>query len=415
MIKKLVLGVALCSIGSLTVPVIANADCGISKGSVSIIGNEFPAIQTVAARAEECAGGDVTVKSNLTADHQKLNAPGMTSTPAEYSVAIIANSSLVALLNDDLVRPLDDYVAKYGDKLQKHQLITVDGKIMAVAFMANAQTLVYRKDILEQIGVEVPTSYEEVLMAAKAIKEKGLMDYPLGGAYKAGWNLAEEFVNMYMGFGGQFYNEGTPEVSINNDNGIAALEMMKQLSSYMNPDFLTHDSNATSAEWEAGNVALMNMWGSRVDPLKDDEGSTKEIADATTVAGPLTVGGNDLPASTLWWDGFTVAKNISDEDAEASFLAMLNSIDPALLNDETMPLAVWLMEGYEPSELATGVYAAIKAGTTPYPMLPYQGLLHTALGAEIPDFMQGKEDAAKTLADIETAYTDAAREKGFIN
>jgi len=72
------------------------------------------------------------------------------------------------------------------------------------------------------------------------------------------------------------------------------------------------------------------------------------------------------------------------------------------------------MEGYEPSELAAGVYAAIQAGTTPYPMLPYQGLLHTALGAEIPDFMQGKEDAAKTLADIETAYTDAAREKGFV-
>jgi len=314
MLKKITIAALLGAAGTLSLPTVASADCGITKGAVSIIGNEFPAIKTVAARAEECAGGDVTVKSNLTADHQKLNAPGMTSTPAEYSVAIIANSSLVALLNDDLVRPLDDYVAKYGDKLQKHQLITVDGKIMAIAFMANAQTLVYRKDVLEELGLEVPTSYEEMLAAAEAIKEKGLMEYPLGGAFKAGWNLAEEFVNMYMGFGGEFYKEGTPEVSINNENGVAALEMLKQLSTHMNPDFLTHDSNATSAEWEAGNVALMNMWGSRVDPLKDDEGSTQEIADATTVAGPMTVGGNDLPASTLWWDGFTIAKNVSDEE-----------------------------------------------------------------------------------------------------
>ena len=43
----------------------------------------------------------------------------------------------------------------------------------------------------------------------------------------------------------------------------ATLEMMKALSEYMNPDFLTHDSNATNAEFRAGNVALMNMWGSR--------------------------------------------------------------------------------------------------------------------------------------------------------
>lgn len=414
MLRKLMplslIGVALTVVYATT----AQADCGISAGNVSIIGNEFPAIRTVAAGAESCGAGGVTVKSNLTADHQKLNVAGMTGNPAEYSVAIIANSSLVALMNEDVVRPLDDLVAKHGQNLKKSQLITVGGKVMAVAFMANSQTLLYRKDILEQIGADVPKSYEEVLAAAQMIKDKGLMEHPLGGAYKAGWNLAEEFVNMYMGFGGEFYKPGTAEVSINNANGVAAAEMLKKLSAYMNPDFLTHDSNATSAEWEAGKVALMSMWGSRVGPLKDGEGSTAEIEDNTIVAGPLTVGGNSSPATTLWWDGFTVARNVSDEDAEASFLAMMKGVDPGMLNDETMPLAVWLMDGYVPSDISAGVFAAIEAGTTPYPMLPYQGLLHTALGAELPDFLQGKEDAAKTLADVEAAYTAAAKEKGFL-
>jgi ABC-type glycerol-3-phosphate transport system substrate-binding protein len=41
---------------------------------------------------------------------------------------------------------------------------------MAVAFMANAQHLTYRSDLLEQAGVEPPQSYEDVLAAAEAIR-----------------------------------------------------------------------------------------------------------------------------------------------------------------------------------------------------------------------------------------------------
>ena len=47
-------------------------------------------------------------------------------------------------------------------------------------------------------------------------------------------------------------------------------------------------------------------------------------------------------------------------------------------------------------------------------MLPYQGLLHSALAAELSDFMLGKEDAATALKDIEASYTAAAQEKGFL-
>jgi hypothetical protein len=41
---------------------------------------------------------------------------------------------------------------KYGQDLQPNQLIKIDGKIMAVAFMGDGQQLFYRKDILEKAG-----------------------------------------------------------------------------------------------------------------------------------------------------------------------------------------------------------------------------------------------------------------------
>ena len=387
--------------------------CASPEGRVNIVGNEFPAIQSVAAAALACASG-IDAEANLTADHQKINLAGMSGNPAEYTSAIVANSSIVALINEDVVRPLDDLVAMYGADIPSHQLITIDGQVMAVAFMANAQHLIYRSDVLAQVGMDAPTSYEGVLEAAEVIRAAGIMDNPVGGAYAAGWNLAEEFVNMYLGTGGDFFEAGTANVSINNEDGVEALEMMKALTAYMNPDYLTHDSNATSAEWEAGNVALMSLWGSRSGVLMDDEGSEMVVYSNTVAGGPLTVGDSGNAASTLWWDGWTVAKNISDADAEATFQAMAYATSPALLNEETMSQAVWLMNGFEAQPVNEGVLATVAAGASPYPMLPFMGLLHTAAGDNIADFLQGNESAEQALADIEAAYTAAATEQGFL-
>ena len=403
--------IALTSAVAILASTAAQA-CNISA-RVSVVGNEFPAIQTVGKGAQACSGAEVS--TNLTADHQKINVAGMSGNPAEYTSAIIANSSIVALMNNDVIRPLDDLVAKHGKDLKKNQLITINGKVMAVAFMANAQHLVYREDVLKKIGMEPPKTYEDMLAAAEKIRSAGIMQNPVGGAYKAGWNLAQEFNNMLLGYGGSHFKDGSAQPNVNSAAGVEALNMMKSLSAYMNPDFLTHDSNATNAEFRAGNVAIMNMWGSRAATLVDADGVSDAVKNGMNIAGPMTVGGGNTPASTLWWDGWTVAKNVSDAEAEATFIAMMNGIDPSILKDEDIrKQAVWLIEGYTPTDAARGVFAAAQANTIPYPMLPYMGLIHTALGAELSDFMQGKESAEQALADVEAAYIAAAKEKGFL-
>jgi ABC-type glycerol-3-phosphate transport system substrate-binding protein len=338
----------------------------------------------------------------------------MTANPSEYTTKIVANSSIVPLLNDGLIRPLDDLVAKHGQSLQSNQLIRIDGKIMAVAFMANAQHLVVRQDVLDKVGASIPTSYEEVLQTAEAIRSAGIMEYPFAMLSKPDWNLGEEFVNMYLGHGGEFFKAGTAEASVNNDKGVATLNMLKSLVGYSNPDYLTFNTGAVAPLWESGELAMAVMWGSSVGGLIDDEGATAEIAAATIPAGGMTVAGGSTPSSSLWWDGFTIAKNISDEDAEATFIAMVNGISDNMVmanNDK----AVWLMDSYKPGLAAAGVSKVASAGADPYPMLPYMGLLHMAFSAELPDFLQGNESAEQTLADVEAAYTVQAKEKGFLN
>lgn len=392
----------------------AHAGCGIDKGSVRILANDFPALRHVIDGAAECAGDSVTVTRNQTTEHESLDVPSLSANPAEYTSAFVATSSLQPLLGAGLLRPLDDYIAKYGKTISDKQKITIGGHVMVIAFDANTQHLFYRSDVLKEAGVEVPKTYEEMLAAAKAIKDKGLMEYPIGGTYKAGWNLAEEFVNMYIGYGGDFFEPGSAKPAIDNDKGVAALNMMKSLSAYMNPDFLTFDSNSLQAEFEAGKVAMANFWGSRYGAVTDNEGSTPEIASAIKVAAAPTVGGGNIPATTLWWDGYTIAKNISDADADATFQALNHGASAEMANANAND-AVWLIDGYKPGAGAAGVLDTLNAGAKPYPMSPYMGLLHTALGTELVPFMQGKEDAKSALSKAEAAYVAAAREKGFLN
>ncbi|MBI1416785.1 MAG: extracellular solute-binding protein [Limimaricola sp.] len=393
----------------------ALADCGIQgAASVRILSNDFEALRLVNSTAAECASATVTVTSNATAEHKNIQVPALTANPAEYTVAMVANNSIVPLLNAGLIRPLDDLVAKYGASLQPNQLIKIDGKVMAIAFMGNGQHLFYRKDILAAAGLDVPTSYEDVLADAQIIQDKGLMQYPLAASDKPGWDLAAEFVNMYLGTGADFFVPGSAELAIDNENGMKVLATMRAMTKFMNPDYLTYDANELNKVWDAGSVALMNQWGSLAGAAIDPKTANPDVAANTGFAAAPTIGGGTIPAAALWWDGFSIAKNISDEDAAASFQAMVHAISPDMVKAHP-DVATWLVAGYSPGPAAVGVIANATEGAQAYPMQPYMGLLHTALSTGLADFIAGKEDAEQALKDVKASYDASAKEAGFLN
>ena len=392
-----------------------HANCGPEGQSIRILASDFPAIHAVAGTAEEnCAGQAAEFTRNHTTEARQIMNAALTPNPAEYTSVIVANSTLTQLMNDGLVRPLNDLVEKYGDNITDNLKIVIDGNVMAIAFMANSQHLFSRKDILEQAGIsEVPDTYDEVIAAAKAIREAGIMEYPIVMNMKTGWNVGESFNLVFLAHGGEFFKPGTAEPMVNSEAGIAALETMKDLVEYAHPDHLTQASNETQALWEAGEAALGIMWGSRGAPILDDEGSSEEVTSNTVLSAAPSVEPGGVPGATLWWDGFTISTNVSDAEAEATFAALASALTPEMVakhNDD----AVWLLEGFTPGAAAAGVAATAQGGAAPYPMLPQIGLLHNALGAELTDFLQGNESAEKALADVEAAYVTAAKEAGFL-
>lgn len=392
----------------------AYANCEIEQGSIRILSNDFNALKVVVDEARKCASGNVKVTANMTTEHKSLQVPALTIKPAEYSVAVVANNTIAPLLNADLIRPLDEYVAKYGQDLSPGQLIRIDGKVMAIAFIGNSQHLFVRGDILKKTGVnEPPRTYEELIAAAQKIREAGLMRYPVGAAYQSGWYLANEFVNLYIASGGQFFQSGSAEPAIESEAGLKTLALMKELTNYMAPEFLTVTADELKKMYLAGDVAMINQWGSMVNGHTDPKIASAEIASETLLLSTPSVNGK-TPASALWWDGFTIAKNVSDADAEASFKAMIYATRPEHANNNTTA-ATWLTKDFNAPENANGVLQNAKLGARPYPMAPYMGLMHNALGSELADYMQGRESAEQALKDVAMSYRNAAKEAGFLN
>src|SRR4029078_1491919 len=57
---------------------------------------------------------------------------------------------------------------------------TYQGKMWGKPWYAGSRALIYRKDILQKAGVEVPKNWDELLAASKAIKAKVPGIYPIG-------------------------------------------------------------------------------------------------------------------------------------------------------------------------------------------------------------------------------------------
>ncbi|MFW2367542.1 MAG: ABC transporter substrate-binding protein, partial [Desulforhopalus sp.] len=389
------------------------AECQIKgKGEVSGITSSFPVLEVLADAMESCNNDDLKVSIKLTTQAKEEIPQAFSAATSPYDMAQVANSSFTPLQAAGQLQALDDLVEKYREayNLEDGMLIEAGGKIMAIAFQVNAQHLYYRKDIFDKHGIEVPTTYDEVLAVAEKLKGEESIEFPLGGTYKSGWNLAQEFVNIYLGHGADLFKPGTAEPVFDGEAGIKTLELMKKLRSYMSPNALALDTTAVMQQFQQGKIAMANFWASRAVKM-DDETESKVVGLIEFSAAPAIKKGGK-PATTLWWDGFVLPTNM-DGDRDLTFQVMMEGLKAEVVennNDE----AIWLRSNYKPTRFSKGAFASAAGGAPSYPLMPQFTLAHSAIGSNIGDYLSGEESASESLKDAAESYRTAAREKGYL-
>ena len=383
----------------------AHAECAFENTvEIRMLSASFPAWVGVTDAMTECGNFEAELNNEFLEKMQE----GFAANPPLYHIGGLYGTAVIPLLDANLIRPLDDLVAKYGQNLNSNQLIKYDGKTVAIAMMVNAQHLMYREDILQELGIPVPTTYVELLEAAGTIQASGKVDYVFGGNFRTTWL---EFVNMYLGYGGSFFDpEWNP--TVNNEQGAAALEMLKSLTEYMDPEFLASDTTYTAQQLQRKKIAMATLWASRAQAM--DDPAESEVVGLVKPASALAPEEGMIPAATLWWDGIVIASGISDEEADAAFRVAMEGLDEEMVAANS-GAAIWLIKGYEPGQYSEGAFDTVANGALPYPASSQMGLMQTAIANNISAFMNGEKDAGTTLADIEADYIVSAKEAGLLN
>jgi ABC-type glycerol-3-phosphate transport system substrate-binding protein len=170
--------------------------------------------------------------------------------------------------------------------------------------------------------------------------------------------------------------------------------MLKALTEYMSPEFLAADSTVVQQQFQQGEIAMANLWASRAGAM-DNPDESQVVGKIEFAAAPAAVDGGP-PATTLWWDGFTIAQNVSDEAAEAAFRLIMEGISYENLSAHP-DTAIWLSSQPIESRVAAGALASAEAGAPSYPASNAMSLMHSALGNNIADFLTGAESAEKNL------------------
>src|SRR5439155_17157611 len=148
----------------------------------------------------------------------------------------------------------------------------------------------YNKDILKAAGVKsAPKTWDDVLAAAKQIKAKHIIQYPLIWSWAQAEAVICDYAQLLGAFGGQFLDSsGKP--AFNTGGGLTALEIMKRSID----DETTNPASTESLETDVvkivsqGQAAMALNWTFMFSLANDASQSqvAGQVAVAHTPSGP---------------------------------------------------------------------------------------------------------------------------------
>jgi len=149
----------------------------------------------------------------------------------------------------------------------------------------------YNKTMLTKAGVDAASldTWEGVLAAAKAMKSKGVVKYPLAWSWSQAEALMCDYTQLLGAFGGTFL-DGSGKLTINQGGGVEALKWMRQTI----VDGLTNPASTTFLEAEVektlnnGQAAMGINWTYYLGTSNDSSGSkvVGQMAVQQTPSGP---------------------------------------------------------------------------------------------------------------------------------
>jgi sorbitol/mannitol transport system substrate-binding protein len=372
------------------------------------------------AMSDGCSSGELTVNlppTDLSGQHQRA-VQSFSGAEASYDIVETYGSIRPLYADRGWVVQLDDMISANSDR---YALDGIDGTLMdAVAYDGKQYTLptfwgvavmVYRKDVLEQVGAEVPTTFAELVETAQAIKDQTDITAPLAIPFNPAGDIASQFNQALHSLGGNLFADGSSTPTLDTDLSVKAITALSSLLPVMSDQVMSFSSPEVITQLQTGQAALGLLMSGRVADLTDPEKS--KFADQIAFAVPPSVEPGGLPMTYLSVDGFSIAKN-SAVDPELLFqLACIGTGEAAAkaASTATIPARTDIADAADlPVKEAA---LATLPDAQPLPQVPYMADVYTALGAPVGAAVSGGTTAAEGAAAAQAAAVAAIAAAGY--
>ena len=284
------------------------------------------------------------------------------------------------------------------------------GKYWGVPWINDTKFFFYNKKMFADAGVtSVPKTWDEVITAAKAIKDKGIVKYPLVWSWTQAEAVICDWAEIAGTMGGADFIDADGKAKFNSGGGLAALNFMKQsidlgLTNPASLGFIEDDVNKTLG---AGNAAMALNWTYGYNVLNDKTKSTVAgnigVAAAPGTTATPTAGVNG---------GMSIAVTTkSQHPAEALKLALWMASEPMQEKYDANTFPMW-KASFDKTDLtktAPDFWAAAKnafGGLVARPIVPYYSKLSAALQVAIQTALKGTKTPQAALDEVAAKLPD---------
>lgn len=228
----------------------------------------------------------------------------------------------------DLSEPLgNDIVSQHFPAIVENN--TVDDKLVGLPWFTDAGLLYFRTDLLEQYGLEAPTTWDELTSAAQTIQEGERANNPdffgfvfQGKAYEG---LTCNGLEWQASYGGGTIVESDGTVSVNNEQAITAFELAASWIDGIAPEGVTTYEEPDSLNvWLGGNAAFMRNWPYAFAASQDPQ-SSQVVGNVGVSPLPMGNGDNARRADTLGGWQLMVSQYSENQEAGIEFVKYMCS------------------------------------------------------------------------------------------
>ena len=100
-----------------------------------------------------------------------------------------------------------------------------DGRYYGMPWILDTKYLFFNRDMMAQAGFEAPpTTWSELLDQARAIKDMGIVEYPIVWSWAQAEAMVCDYTTLLSAYGGDFFIEAEP--AFDEDGGLEALRFM---------------------------------------------------------------------------------------------------------------------------------------------------------------------------------------------